>query len=319
MQQIARQIHKYLQGVKNALIVPHQNPDGDAIGSALALAEYLENSGIKPTVFCVTPLQPKFHFLPRAEYVSDNAAIFQNQEIDTIIVLDSGDLRYAGIDKLATDHPADIINIDHHPTNEKYGHINLVVPRAAATAEIIYHFFKYNGIRLSHRMATALLTGIITDTDNFTNPATSTSALQVAGALLRQGGNLKLINNHMVKNKTINSLKLWGEVLVRLNKQEGMNLAYTYITQADLKKHDVGDVEAEGIANFLNNLDGADISLILKETAEGKIKGSFRTIRDDIDVAALARKFGGGGHKKAAGFTTGGTMEEILNRILTDK
>ena len=166
-------------------------------------------------------------------------------------------------------------------------------------------------------MATSLLTGIITDTDNFSNPATSAASLKVAGELLRIGANLKLINKKVTQNKTVNLLKLWGEVFSRLNKNESLGLVYTYITRADFERYGISDSEAEGIANFLNNLGEAKIALILKETPDGKVKGSLRTTKDDVDVSSIAQRLSGGGHRKAAGFTTEGTIEQVLNKIMS--
>ena len=120
----------------------------------------------------------------------------------------------------------------------------------------------------------------------------------------------------MVQNKSIDIIKLWGVILSRLNKKEEIDMAYTYLTIKDLVKYGIDDDDVEGISNFLNKLDGAKISLFIKETADGKVKGSFRTTHEDVDVSALAKKLGGGGHKKAAGFTADGTIENVVNRII---
>ncbi len=316
MKTIAQKIHEHIQSANRIIIIPHQNPDCDTAGSATALYEYLTQLKVPVDIFCATPLSNKLSFLPHSNQIKTNTKVFFNTDVDTIVVLDSGDLRYAGVDKHLRDHHATIINIDHHPTNEQYGHHNLVVPTASSTAEIMYHFFVEMKVPINQRMATSLLAGLITDTDNFTNSATSAKAMTAASQLVRFGGNLNLINNKIIKNKTINSLRLWGTVLSRLEKNEKLDLAYTYITQKDLTDNNVDDAESDGIANFLNNLDEAKITLILKETKNGKTKGSFRTIKDGVDVTVLAKKFNGGGHKKAAGFTTDGTIKEVLDRIL---
>lgn len=316
MQQIAQQIHTHLKRAKKVVVIPHQNPDGDAIGAATAFHEYLLQLGKDAQIFCVTPVNHKLHFVNHATEVEIDPFIFNDLTIDTVVVLDSGDLRYAGVAKFLENHPATIINIDHHATNEHYGHYNLVLTTAASTTEILYHYFRANNILVNQKMATSLLTGLTTDTGNFSNAATSASALSVGGELIRSGGNLKTVNDGTVKNKSIEALRLWGKVLARLEKIEALNLAYTYITQQDLKEHQLGDSEGEGIANFLNNLDNIDIALILKETEDGNIKGSFRTTKDTVDVSALAKKMGGGGHKKAAGFSTDGTLQEVLQKIV---
>ena len=316
MKQISQQIYQHLLNAKKILIIPHQHPDGDALGSMGALKESLNNANKEVAVFCSTLVMPKYNFVPHAQNVSQDTSHFKNHDIDTIVVLDSGDLRYAGVEQFIKNHPATIINIDHHPTNERYGHINLVIPTASSTAEIVFYLLRHNHIPLTRTMATCLLTGIITDTGNFTNSATTPSAMLVASELLRVGGNLNIINQNTVRNQSVGSLKLWGAALSRLSHHEDKKITYTYITQNDLKEMGVAENETDGIANFLNNLDGGQISLILKETADGKIKGSFRTTNDQHDVSALAKSLGGGGHKKAAGFTASGTIEEVLKKIL---
>lgn len=299
------------------VVVPHQHPDGDAIGAATAMHEYLNGLGKKVTIFCATNVTDKLHFVPNSTHVTHDPKLFDDHTIDTVIVLDSGDLRYAGVAHLLANHPATIVNIDHHHTNEHFGHLNLVNSKAASTTEVLYHYFHHNHIPINGKMATSLLTGLTTDTGNFTNSATSAEALAVGGELIRSGGNYNLVNESTVRNKTVDSLRLWGKVLARLEKDERLSLTYTYITQADLAECSVHESESEGIANFLNNLENTAISLILKETADGNVKGSFRTTRDDVDVSAMAKKLGGGGHKKAAGFNVKGTVQEVLQTILT--
>ncbi|HLD60550.1 MAG TPA: DHH family phosphoesterase [Patescibacteria group bacterium] len=316
MKHIAHQIHEHIKKAKKVVIVPHQNPDGDAIGAATAFHEYLKTLKKDGVIFCITTVGDKLHFVPHSTVVVQDPTIFEDPKVDTVVLLDSGDLRYAGVEQYLANHSATIINIDHHATNEYYGHINLVIPTAASTTEILHHFFRHNNIVVNQRMATSLLTGLTTDTGNFSNAATSATALSVGGELLRSGGNLNLINNAILKNKSIDSLRLWGKVLSRLNKDERTEITYTYITIKDLDEHKVSENESEGIANFLNNLENTKIALILKEIPGGKVKGSFRTTQPNVDVSELAKKLGGGGHKKAAGFTMDGDIEEALKKIL---
>ncbi|MFA6105815.1 MAG: bifunctional oligoribonuclease/PAP phosphatase NrnA [Patescibacteria group bacterium] len=310
-------IHKHIQKAHKILIVPHQNPDGDAIGSAAAFHEYARSLGREAQIFCVTPPNPKLSFVHHSAPIYSDPAIFKDPSIDTIVTLDSGDLRYSGIAELVKGHRATIINIDHHASNENYGDINLVIPTAASTTEILFRFFRHNSIRISQKMATSLLTGLSTDTSNFTNAATTGDALRAGGELILAGGNFNLITSNTLKNKSIGSLRLWGKAFSRLTKDERLNLTHTYVTQADIKELGVSESEYEGISNFLNNLENTSITLLLSETADGKIKGSLRTTKNDVDVSAIAKKFNGGGHKKAAGFTVDGTLEEVLGKILT--
>ncbi|MCX6781615.1 MAG: DHH family phosphoesterase [Candidatus Magasanikbacteria bacterium] len=319
MQAIAEQIHNHLTNARKIVIVPHPNPDGDALGSVSALAEYLNNIGRDFLVYCPTPINSKLNYLPNVPQIHTGENIFSDHMVDTVVVLDSGDLRYAGIAGLMKNHPAYIINIDHHATNENYGHFNLVKTNASSTTEILYRYFEINRVAVSRHMATNLLSGLITDTDNFTNSATSPASLAIAGELVRLGANFKMINFFTQKDKTLNILRLWGAALSRLSKHSGLNLTYTYLKLADFESAGLTENDGDGLANFMNNIDGSNISLILIETANGKVKGSFRTTMEDTDVSALAKKLGGGGHKKAAGFNTEGTVEEVLDRILNMK
>ncbi len=314
MRQAAQQIHAHLKSVTKITLVSHPNPDGDTLGAATAFAEYLRTLGKEVQIFCLTPVPDKFNFLNNIHLVSADTAVFL--EPDTITVLDCGDLRFAGIAETIKDHTATLINIDHHATNEKYGHLNMVMVGAASTTEVVYNFFKTNSVPITPSMATALLTGLITDTDNFSNSATSYTSLTASSELLRLGANWTVIHHSLVQNKSIAILKLWGLILSRLTKKGNSEMAYTYLTMKDLAEYGINDDDVEGISNFLNKLDGAKISLFIKETADGKIKGSFRTTTDDVDVSALAKKMGGGGHKKAAGFTTDGTIENVVDRII---
>lgn len=314
--QFASAIHKHLQKARKIMIVPHQNPDEDAMGSATAFYEYVTKLGKPAVIFCVTPLSGKLNFVPPHTFVMSDPALFKHPQIDTIIILDSGDLRYAGVEQLLRGHPATIINIDHHATNQKFGHFNLVLPTAASTTEILFHYFRHVGFTIDKNVATSLLAGLATDTMNFTNGATTSSALAASGELILCGGNFNLVTTKTLKNQSVESLKLWGKALSRLQNDEHLNLTYTFITQADLKELGIGESESQGISNFLNNLENTNITLILTETADKKVKGSFRTTRDGVDVSALAKKFNGGGHKKAAGFTADGTIDEVLKKIL---
>lgn len=316
--QSAKAINQHLKKAKKIIIVPHQNPDGDALGSATALYEYLKNLNKEVEIFCATEVTDKLHFLPKV-IINPDPNIFQDPKVDTVITVDSGDLRYAGIAEYVKDKNLTIVNIDHHATNESFGHLNLVISTAASTTEILYQFFRFNGIHINNKMATALLTGLTTDTGNFSNSATSSNALAAGGDLMLSGGNMNVITNNVLKNASVESLKLWGKAFSRLQKDERLNLTYTFLTRADLLELGVKDEEAQGISNFLSNLDNTSMTLLLMETEDGRVKGSFRTTRHDVDVAAYAKTLGGGGHKKAAGFTSEGKIEEVLQKVLTLK
>lgn len=315
MKAIHKKIHKYLQACDKAAIIPHINPDGDALGAAGAMAEYLKKMGKEAVIFSTRPANC-LRFLPNLHLIENKREFYRRaSEFKTIITVDCGDLKRAGLERWSKKHDTVLINIDHHATNDGYGDINLVDPASSSTTQILYNLFKHNRIRLNRDSATSLLAGILSDTDNFTNSATTRDSVLIAGDLIRQGGNLVLINKK-IRYTSFKMLKLWGLVLDRLENVAEKNMGYTYITREDCVQHEIDEKETEGLANFLNMINGIKIGAFLKETADGKIKVSLRTVHDDTDVSALAQKFGGGGHEKAAGFTVDGTIRSVLDKLI---
>jgi len=191
-----QEIFNNIERAQKILIVIHQNPDGDAIGSGLALANFLGQKGKEYTLFALDKPSHQYAFLPEVESLSTDQGIFSYERFDLIFVLDSGDLEYAGVDQLIKVMPQGrplIINIDHHHTNQLFGDLNLVNPLASSTAEVLYRFFDGLRIPINKEMATCLLTGILTDTGTFSNPATTIDSLLSASQLLINGANLKKI------------------------------------------------------------------------------------------------------------------------------
>lgn len=308
---LAQKILSQIDLANNILLVGHKKPDGDGLGALCALSRFLKQENKKYRVFCVDKVPRQYLFLPFIEEVENDLEQAKEFNPDLIIVLDTGDLRHAGLADYISDLSQPfIINIDHHPSNENYGQINLVDVEAVATSEIIYRFFKEVKFNISKDVATCLLTGIIFDTNNFTNPNTTFPSLQATSDLLKSGARLPQINDNTIRNKNLPTLQLWGEVLMRLKYNPEFNIATTIITQKDLEKYQVDPDVVDGLSNFLNNLSGVNAAIILKEEDEGIIKGSMRTNSDFIDLSKLAKILGGGGHRKAAGFTVKGKLKE---------
>lgn len=299
------------------LIIPHQNPDGDALGAATALADFLHTHAIPRQIFCATPASHHFDYLPHIEILTTDPAVWQT-EFSHIVVVDSGDLTYAGVADYIAALPRRplLINIDHHPTNKGYGDVNLVIPTASSTNEILYQLFTHNRVPITVRMATSLMTGLLTDTGTFTNGGTTKLALRAGSELLKKGADWSQIKTHVMRDKNLPTLKLWGEVLARLTHDTATDLVYTWITQTDYAKYNVTPGASEGMSNLLNYLSDGRAALVLEERADGQIKGSFRTTHEGVNVAAWASALGGGGHIKAAGFRTPGPLNEAIARIL---
>lgn len=315
-ERIAKRMHQTIATSARVLLVPHKDPDGDTLGATCAMAEYLKKIGKPHRIFCKTPVSKKLLFLPHADRVEHTKELWVDP-FDCIVVFDSGSLAYAGIAEEVNHmkkRPT-MIDIDHHPTNEYFGDLNLVLTHASSTAEIMYGWFLANHIRINAIMATALLTGIITDTGHFTNAATNNTTLRIAADLIRAGGKITDIRNAVIKDRSIGGLRAWGAALARMTYHKELNIVSAYLTQNDLAAQDVDDAEVEGIANFLNMVEDGCAALFLKEKEPGVWKGSFRTTKDGVDVSAWAMALGGGGHKKAAGFTIEGSKDEAFEKI----
>lgn len=303
---------------RHILVIPHQNPDGDAIGSCSAFLEFLSLLGKSSAAFCATEMAPRLAFLPHADAIGPDERRWEHPELDLVVVFDSGDLGYAGVAHHIARLPRRprIFSIDHHITNERYGDLNFVDHTASSTAEMLYRFFSINGVAITPRMATALLTGLLTDTDSFTNGATTASALSAGRDLLMRGAHLSSIVASVFRDKTIPTLKLWGIALSRLEKHPELDMAHTYVTREDIASAGADHTDVEGIANYMNVIGETDISLMMRELPDGSCKGSFRTTHDKTDVSAIAKKLGGGGHRKAAGFTVPGPMRDAIDRVI---
>lgn len=305
-------IFQQIQKARNVLVITHQNPDGDAVGSALAFSHYFDRVKKPHQIYCQTAAPESFSFLPGIERIKSDQSVFKNGLAETLLVLDSGDLEYAGISKVLPElsKAPTIINIDHHPTNNNFGHFNLVETDASSTTDIIFRLFDYHREKITKDIATCLLCGIVTDTGSFSNLATTPQALSSAAELLIRGAQSRRIISNTLSNYSLTTLKLWGKALSRLSKNSESKFVTTVITRQDINECGGNEKEVEGIANFLNSLDDANVILVLQEQEDGKIKGSLRTTRPDVDVSQLAKVLGGGGHKKAAGFTIPGKIKE---------
>ncbi len=302
-----------IDGAQRVMIIGHQNPDGDALGSMLGFAHYCVHTDTTHRLFCTTPIPEYLMFLPSSDRIERDEAVMSEPH-DVVVVLDSGDLEYAGVHTHIPRIPGKptIINIDHHHTNAQFGDINVVNPQASSTAEIVFHFLDYFRLPIPKDVATALLTGILTDTGNFSNLGTTPSSLEVSSKLLAYGARSKEIIKHTFQNKSLAQLQLWGRALSRLKKNDETGIVTTVLTKKDFTELGIEE-SSEGIANFLNSVEHAKAIMVLYEKGDGLVKGSLRTTQDGVDVSKIAKFFGGGGHPKAAGFTIKGSLVEKEN------
>lgn len=312
---ISQKIKQEVERAKDILIISHQKPDGDTIGSNLAFLTYLKKQNKNINSFCLHPIPSKFGFLPNSHLIYDDHTLFI-KKYDLVITVDCASLEYAGVDKLMTALPSGytLINIDHHVTNPHFGDINLVIHEASSNAEVLYRLFKDWNIDWDSDIATNLSCGMITDTNGFTNAATNYQCLTAASKMIKQGAKPHEIVKNALGNIDVHHLRLWGRAMERLTKSEKHDIVYTWFSQKDFEECQVEMNATEGMINFLHILKDAKIIMVLTEMPDNTIKGSLRTI-EDIDLTKLAKIFGGGGHKKAAGFSLPGRLVYDNNKL----
>ncbi len=312
--QTSQKIKNQILKANQILVVSHQRPDADAFGSMIALGHWLESLGKNHHKLAYQAMPENLSWLIDYRPVFIDS-LPENIEYDTLVILDSSDLARAKADQIISslkNRPL-IINIDHHHTNDYFGEINLVLPEASSTAEVIYKLLHALNFKINPQAANALLAGMLGDTYNFTNPNTKEPTLNMASSLLLSGASLKHTSESLLKIKSVDLLISWGKILKNIQYDKELNIAWTLILPEDIKPGITENEISDGIANFLNNLSGPKALMILQQNSDGTIKGSLRTNDELIDVSKLAKILGGGGHKKAAGFNLKGQLIQENN------
>jgi phosphoesterase RecJ-like protein len=294
------------------LLIAHERPDGDTVSATLATARLLKSIGKKITVASSQGVPEVFKYLPDWRDAKEDFLI---GDFDAIILIDNGDLKRTGYaDRIikAKTRGLPIINIDHHPKNDiwKYASINIVDEKASSTCEIIFDLFKKMNVKFETDVATMLLTGIYTDTGGFQHANVSAKTLEAASELMSHGAKLKNISTNISNHKSLPMLKLWGIALDRIVKLDDIKLVYSIITSKDIESVGASDADLAGVVNLISTIPDDVATLLLYETPDGKIKGSLRTESTKVDVAKIAHLFGGGGHRRAAGFVIDGRLKK---------
>lgn len=296
-------IKNALSQTQHVLILTDERIDGDTLGSSLGLFHTLVHAGIRVSLFSPKPLPASFTFLPGIEHIIRNQEIFLDASVDLIIVCDNSDGVYLPPLLTKMKYKVPVICIDHHGTNPHYGDINLIESHAPSTADVAYRLVCELGLLVPQDAAQCFLTGMCTDTILFSTQHTNANVMHLASELLARGARLKPIVEHTMMNKTIASLQLWGIALSRLAYDHELEALYTGITEDDIKKTTATEDDIKSLSEYLNEvLDTShETVLVYYEKSDGSLKGSLRSRTRDVATLA-AEKFGGGGHRLAAGF-----------------
>lgn len=366
-----QQTIELIRQATNILLLTHKNPDGDSLGSIVALTEALKKLDKNPTAISVDKVPQFLQFLPgldqlKAEInhsndlilhldvskvqiknlgykqlqedkkvaivISPKAGRFEKADIsfpepkpsyDLVIVLDTPDLARLGsvADKFAdVFYEIPVINIDHHPGNDYFGKVNWIDLTATSTAEILVSLLESLGRDknlLDADIATALLTGITTDTASFQNANTTPKSFTVAAQLVAAGARQQEIIRHIYKTKPLSTLKLWGQALSHIKENREHSYVYSTLTKRDFDAAGAQEAESSGVIDDLLKSAAGSRFVVLFSEKHGGIHASLRAVEKGVDLTRLANQFGGGGHDLAAAFEIeGGNIEHDLGKAL---
>jgi phosphoesterase RecJ-like protein len=306
-QQIDR-LRALLDEAENVVVLSHVRPDGDAVGSLLALALSLEERGKKVVPLLFDGVPARFQFLPGAGRITQEMP----SELDLLITVDCGDLQRTGLSAEHNRQPD--INIDHHPTNTHFAKINVVDSSASATAEIIYDLLASLSFPITKKVATNLMAGLVTDTIGFRTDSVTPKVLRMAAELMELGAKLNEIYFRGLAERSLVEVRYWEKGLAKIQFDAGV--LWTSLTLEDRQSVGYAGRDDADLTNLLSAIAGAQVAVIFVEQPEGEIKISWRS-RDGLDVSSVARQFGGGGHKLAAGAMIQGDLETVQLRVLS--
>src|SRR6266550_3907045 len=309
------QVVEELRVGEKFLLTTHENPDGDALGSLVAMHEILELMGKDNMMFMSAedfPLPYEYRTLPLGDVSHE---LPSDAEERTIVFLDCGNIDRMPVSFLRRDD-AHIVNIDHHHDNTHFGTANLVVGSASCTAEIIYGLTKDLGIELTHDIAEALYVALVTDTGKFQYENTTSAAHRMAAELIELGVDVHEIFRRLYENVPLPKLELLARVLSRVERYDDGALTISYIERKDYEETGADENYSEGIVDHIRAVEGTVVAALirdqLKDGREGVSKVSLRAATDDVDVSVIAREEGGGGHRQAAGFSTSKRGEDLI-------
>lgn len=300
---------KAIEEAKTVFITAHVGPDGDTLGSMLALKFALEKARDHiHTVDCVISgkMPDVYGFMPGIREVHRMEApdgLLEKDQYDLAISVDCGSLDRLGPAAAYFQGAKTSVNIDHHISNEQFGTLNVVDTAAAASGEVVYDLLQTMNVPLDANIATCLYTAIVTDTGGFKYSNTTAKVMEVSAKLVAAGANPEYIFKQLYEEKPLAQLRLQADAFIRSKLNETETICWTVVTRDLLATHGALEEHVDGVVETLRRIDTVLIAMVLKETEEGHTRVSMRSDTHDIDVAKIMTDFGGGGHKMAAGCT----------------
>jgi bifunctional oligoribonuclease and PAP phosphatase NrnA len=312
---IPDKIYSILKESKSIVILPHVSADGDALGSSLALGMVLMKIGKQVTVYLEEEIPYIYEFIPGKEI----AKVYEGklERFDVAVILDTGDMERLGKRQEVFKNSTITINIDHHNTNTEFAFYNYVQTSSSAVGEIIYQMINTMNLSIDRDTAVCLYIAIATDTGGFRFSNTTEVTHQIIGDLINKGVNVSEISQKIFDNTSLEKVRLTGLAISSLEILERGKIAFISISDDVIRGQGAREEDCEGIVNIGRNIIGVEVSVMLRERNNGEIKANLRS-KNYVDVSALAGMFRGGGHKRAAGFSVQGKIEDVKKQLLKD-
>jgi bifunctional oligoribonuclease and PAP phosphatase NrnA len=300
------------------LVTTHENPDGDALGSLLAARLGLQQLG-KDAVMALygnAPLPGEYAFMPLDELHRDWP---EDADTRVLLALDCANATRIA-DPSILDRALLVVDVDHHHDNTRFGDVNLIVSRASSTGEVLRDLFRELGVQLTPEIAEALYIALVTDTGRFQYTNTTPKALRLAAELVEAGADVHRIFQGVYESVQFAKLKLLARALDRAQVYEGGAIVVSYLLRTDFTEVGAAEPYSEGIIDYLRAVEGAEMAVLIREPPRRDGDGptrrvSLRSSVDELDVSAIARRSGGGGHRQAAGFSSDASVEEITEFV----
>lgn len=304
---------KAIHATEELAMACHIGPDGDALGSMLALAIAASQHGknVFPSFGEPFTLPDTFDFLDTSLLVPPTEV---PAEPDVMVTFDSGSIDRLGELQVPAGRAKTLIVIDHHITNEGFGHHNLIDAGAAATAQLVVEVLDALGWEIDERIATALHTGLVTDTGRFQYSNTTPETMRAAARMIEAGARPEVIGRHVYEETPFGYLHAAGAVLTRAVLEPDRRLVWSVLTMRDLAESGIGLDDTDPLIDSIRTAQESDVAVLLKDLGPGRVKASLRS-RGRVDVGAIAADLGGGGHHNAAGFTYAGTTDQAIEAI----
>jgi phosphoesterase RecJ-like protein len=306
-----------IRGHDRFIVTTHENPDGDALGSLLAMTLALRELGkdAQMYLFGEVPIPKEYAFMEFAGLVRGPNP---DPEDRVVLALDAANERRLGPEGALLEKAPFVIDIDHHHDNTRFGDANLIVGSASSTGEILRDVFRELGVQLTPEIAEALYIAVVTDTGRFQYANTTAKALRLAAELVEAGADVHRVFQGVYENVAFAKLKLVARALENAAVFDGGRVIVSHLEKEDFDAAGAEEPYSEGIIDWLRAVEGAELAALIREppTRNGPTRRvSLRTTEEDLDVSAIARKSGGGGHRQAAGFSSEASVEEITDFI----